>query len=100
MEASVLMHCRLFQGLPEAKLPPLLEQLHSYRRSYEKGHPVYRVGDTAHALCVLLSGGVTIERDDAWGNKTILDHIGPISRSTASSLPIISARTAAPCRTS
>lgn len=77
MEASVLMHCRLFQGLPEAKLPPLLEQLHSYRRSYEKGHPVYRVGDTAHALCVLLSGGVTIERDDAWGNKTILDHIGP-----------------------
>ena len=36
MEASVLMHCRLFQGLPEAKLPPLLEQLHSYRRSYEK----------------------------------------------------------------
>ena len=31
MEASVLMHCRLFQGLPEAKLPPLLEQLHSYR---------------------------------------------------------------------
>ena len=50
MEASVLMHCRLFQGLPEEKLPPLLEQLHSYRRSYEKGHPVYRVGDTAHAL--------------------------------------------------
>ncbi len=77
MEASVFMRCRLFQGLPEAKLPPLLEQLHGYRRSYEKGRPVYRVGDTAHALCVLLSGGVTIERDDAWGNKTILDHIGP-----------------------
>ena len=36
MEASVLMHCRLFQGLPEAKLPPLLEQLHSYRRSSKK----------------------------------------------------------------
>ena len=36
MEASVFMRCRLFQGLPEAKLPPLLEQLHAYRRSYEK----------------------------------------------------------------
>ena len=28
-------------------------------------------------LCVLLNGSVTIERDDAWGTKSILDHISP-----------------------
>nr|WP_297173790.1 Crp/Fnr family transcriptional regulator [uncultured Agathobaculum sp.] len=77
MNRSILSKCRLFAGIANESLPALLDSLHAYERRYDKGQPVYRVGDTAHALCVLLSGSITIERDDAWGNKTILDHISP-----------------------
>ena len=49
----------------------------AYTREFDKFQPIYRVGDTAHALCILLSGGVNIERCDAWGHKTLLDRITP-----------------------
>ena len=77
MNLSILSGCRLFAGIPIGRLPALLHTLHAYDKCYSKGQPVYRVGDSAHALCVLLSGSVTIERDDAWGGKAILDHISP-----------------------
>ena len=77
MELFPLSRCALFRGIVAEQLDRTLAALHAYRRSFAKGQPVYRVGDAAHALCVLLSGGVTVERDDAWGNKTILDHIAP-----------------------
>ena len=67
MNLSILSGCRLFAGIPIGRLPALLHTLHAYDKCYSKGQPVYRVGDIAHALCVLLSGSVTIERDDAWG---------------------------------
>ena len=63
--------------VPADRLPSLLRRIGAYTRVYEKEQPVYRIGDTAHALCVLLSGSVTIERGDAWGRRTILDHIAP-----------------------
>lgn len=77
MNLSILQGCRLFRGIPTEQLNALLRTLYAYEKSYGKGQPIYRAGDMAHALCVLLSGSVTIERDDAWGNKSILDHISP-----------------------
>ena len=77
MDLSILSGCRLFAGIPAESLPPLLEHLHAYTRRYDKAQPVYRVGDTAHALCIVLAGSVSVERDDAWGNRTILDRIPP-----------------------
>lgn len=77
MNLSILAHCGLFRGIPASELAPLLQRLHAYSRTFDKLQPIYRVGDTAYALCVLLSGGVNIERDDAWGHKTLLDRITP-----------------------
>ena len=77
MNLSILSGCRLFAGIPAARIPALLHSLGAYEKRFAKGQPIYRVGDIAHALCVVLSGSVTIERDDAWGNKSILDHIRP-----------------------
>ena len=77
MNLSILSRCGLFRGVPADRLPSLLRRIGAYTRVYEKEQPVYRIGDTAHALCVLLSGSVTIERGDAWGRRTILDHIAP-----------------------
>ena len=77
MNLSILAGCALFRGIPTAELPPLLRRLHAYTREFDKFQPIYRVGDLAHALCVLLSGSAAIERDDAWGHKTLLDRIAP-----------------------
>ena len=77
MNLSILSRCGLFRGVPADRLLPLLHRLGAYTRVYEKEQPVYRVGDAAHALCVLLSGSVTIERCDAWGHRTIIDRVAP-----------------------
>ena len=55
MNLSILAGCALFRGIPTAELPPLLRRLHAYTREFDKFQPIYRVGDLAHALCVLLS---------------------------------------------
>ena len=70
MNLSILARCGLFRGIETAELSPLLRRLHACTREFDKFQPIYRVGDTAHALCILLSGGVNIERCDAWGHKT------------------------------
>ncbi len=80
MNLSILARCGLFRGIETVELSPLLRRLHACTREFDKFQPIYRVGDTAHALCILLSGGVNIERCDAWGHKTLLDHITPRSR--------------------
>ena len=77
MNLSILARCGLFRGIETVELSPLLRRLHACTREFDKFQPIYRVGDTAHALCILLSGGVNIERCDAWGHKTLLDHITP-----------------------
>ena len=77
MNLSILARCGLFRGIETAELSPLLRRLHACTREFDKFQPIYRVGDTAHALCILLSGGVNIERCDAWGHKTLLDRITP-----------------------
>lgn len=77
MNIKILEHCPLFRGIPTEQLAEILTQLHAYQRLYEKGRPVYHAGDSVAALCILLSGSVTIEHDDVWGNKTILDQIQP-----------------------
>lgn len=77
MNLSVLSGCRLFAYVPADALPALLDAVGAYTRRYDKGQPVCRMGDTVRALGVVLSGSVTIERDDVWGNKTILDRAVP-----------------------
>ncbi len=48
-----------------------------------------RAGDRAEAMGLVLTGSVNIENNDAWGNRSILDNIGPgeIFAETYSCLP-------------
>lgn len=54
MNLSILARCGLFRGIETAELSPLLRRLHACTREFDKFQPIYRVGDTAHALCILL----------------------------------------------
>ena len=74
MNLSILSGCRLFAGIPAARIPALLHSLGAYEKRFAKGQPIYRVGDIAHALCVVLSGSVTIEREDRKSTRLNSSH--------------------------
>ena len=45
--------------------------------SYARGSVIYHAGDVISTVGLVLSGSVSIENDDVWGNKSILDHVRP-----------------------
>ncbi|MDD4851207.1 MAG: cyclic nucleotide-binding domain-containing protein, partial [Gemmiger sp.] len=77
MAYSFLAKTPLFQGLTPTQVQDVLQCLGANQTTCRKGEYLCRVGDTAPLLGVVLAGGVTIESDDIWGNKTILNHVGP-----------------------
>lgn len=77
MDYQFLAGILLFQGLSPDVLPDLLTGLGAGTRFYPRGEAVLRTGDRTGRLGLVLSGGVNIENHDAWGNRTILDHVAP-----------------------
>ena len=77
MDYQFLAGILLFQGLSPNALPDLLTGLGAGTRFYPRGEAVLRTGDRTGRLGLVLSGGVNIENHDAWGNRTILDHVAP-----------------------
>ncbi|MGN1230511.1 MAG: cyclic nucleotide-binding domain-containing protein, partial [Anaerotignum sp.] len=73
MDYLFLSKTILFQGISPEELPELLHCLKGETRSYQRGNIVYHRGDMVNAVGIVLSGSVSIENDDVWGNKSILD---------------------------
>ena len=67
----------LFQGMDPAERDQVLHALRAEERIFPKGAVLLHAGDLAPALGLVLSGSVTIESNDAWGNRTVLSHVGP-----------------------
>lgn len=76
MNLLFLTKILLFQGTDETEVKDMLTCLGSYTKKYEKGETIYQVGEVVQSLGLVLSGSVTIENDDVWGNKSILGHAG------------------------
>lgn len=77
MEYNVLANTDLFQGASPKEIRDMLNCLKAENRRYRRGDTVYHAGDIVHAMGLVLSGSVSIENDDVWGNKSILDKVGP-----------------------
>ena len=77
MELEILARSPLFQGAGVEELPAMLDCLEARRRSFPKGAVILAAGKPAPALGLVLSGRVQIENDDVWGNKSVLDSVGP-----------------------
>lgn len=67
----------LFRGATPQEVEGMLTCLNAERRCFSKGQMIYRTGDVAASLGLVLSGSVLIENDDVWGNTTVLDSVGP-----------------------
>lgn len=73
MDYLFLANTMIFQGITPDEIKAMLGCLQAERKTYEKGEMIYRMGDVIPAMGLVLSGRVSIENDDIWGNKSILD---------------------------
>ena len=77
MKEIRLSDTKLFQGISEPEIHLMLDCLRTEEKKYKKGEMILRMGDIVSSLGMVISGSVLIENDDIWGNRSILDQIGP-----------------------
>lgn len=77
MDHIFLSQTALFRGVSPAEVLAMLACLQAEQRRYPRGSTIYHAGNSVRALGLVLSGSVSIENDDVWGNKSVLDRLGP-----------------------
>ena len=73
---SVLKRTKLFSGVGEDEIMSMLSCLGARLRRYKKGEYVLRQGEHLNDITVLAAGCLHIQKDDYWGNRSILGQIG------------------------
>lgn len=66
----------LFKGMTDPERDECLLTLNAHRKSYKKGDAILHAGNQTDQMGMVLSGSVTIESNDMWGNRTILSQVG------------------------
>lgn len=66
----------MFRQFTDAELSACLEHLSAAKKSYRKDELILHAGGKTRQMGIVLSGSVTIENNDAWGNVSILSHVG------------------------
>lgn len=72
----ILMKTKLFSGVSEDEIASMLSCLDARIREYKKGEYVMRQGEHIRYITILVSGELHIQRDDYWGNRSIVNRIG------------------------
>lgn len=73
---SIIRSSRLFAGISEPEITAMLSCFDAKKESFSKETFLLRVGDTAEAIGLVLSGRVLIIQEDIWGNRNILSEAG------------------------
>ena len=66
----------IFNGMTPDEIEQALNELCAIEKAYKKNSLILRAGDITDSLGLVLSGSVTIESNDMWGNRTILSNVG------------------------
>ena len=74
---EILQSCALFEGITGTELMGLLHCLDGRVLEVKKEQPILREGEQATHLGIVLAGAVRLERQDYYGNRSIVAHIGP-----------------------
>lgn len=77
MDCSFLAETGLFRGVEQTSIPALLRCLNARQKTYKKGAIIYRAGDEAPWIGMVLQGRAHVESVDIWGNPGILSHLEP-----------------------
>lgn len=73
----ILQACPLFDGIRPEDLPGMLGCLGAKTIRAVKGQAVFHEGDTTVFVGIVLTGSVQLIREDYYGNRSIVTHIGP-----------------------
>lgn len=71
----ILKKSSLFAGVNEEEVASMLGCLQAKMKSYKKGDYVLRQGEYLNCIPVLVQGGLHIQNDDYWGNRSIINRI-------------------------
>ena len=73
----LLQGCPLFDGINKDDLTGMLGCLGARTVSARKGQALFREGDKAIFVGIVLTGSVQVIREDYYGNRSIMAHLGP-----------------------
>ena len=68
----IIRSSQLFSGVSEEELTAMLSCLETRKESFPKDALLLRIGDTADAIGLVLSGSILIIQEDIWGNRNII----------------------------
>lgn len=68
----ILKHTQLFSGVGDEEISTMLTCLQAKLHTYKKGEYVFRQGEYIDKITVLVKGKLLIQRDDFWGNRSII----------------------------
>ena len=71
----VLKRTKLFSGVGEEDIASLLSCLGARKKEYKKGEYILREGEHIRDIFILVEGKIHIQKDDYWGNRSILSVI-------------------------
>ena len=71
----VLKRTKLFSGVGEEDIASLLSCLGARKKEYKKGDYILREGEHISDIFILVEGKIHIQKDDYWGNRSILSVI-------------------------
>lgn len=71
----VLKKTQMFSGIGDDEIASMLSCLGARLYTYRKGEYVLRQGESLNDITVLVEGKLHIQRDDYWGNRSILGQI-------------------------
>ena len=74
---EILKRCPLFEGIDANDLIAMLRCIGGHQLTAAKGQSVWREGEPATYVGLVLTGAVRMEREDYYGNRSIVAHIGP-----------------------
>lgn len=71
----ILKRTQLFSGVGEEEIVAMLNCLQAKLCTYKKGEYVLRQGEHLDKILVLVGGKLHIQRDDYWGNRSIINMV-------------------------
>lgn len=71
----ILKKSQLFSGVDEKEVQAMLQCLNAKIESYSKGSYIVREGEHLNHITILVEGSLHIQRDDFWGNRSIIRQV-------------------------
>ena len=72
---QTLKNSSVFSDIPEKQIKSMVACMQPALCHYKKGEYIFRHGQQLNFLTVMLEGSVHIQRDDYWGNRSIINVI-------------------------